>query len=233
MPYPPAAAASPSPTIVRADTSPAWWEILLDVLVALGTVGAVVAALLVANWARKDADRRALDDRKAFAERQEEEREHDRRLADTRWRLSLLEQLIEAFERWQALDQMQLPGGETRVTVEALVRIYRGISPSSRHGSFSEYRLTTFMQRQSNTAPRISARFRISLASNCATNSNRYGRNYCADIVERECRQAVGSFHVPVCWFRVRWQVLAGKEGTARCHTSHTGGAERQTHPGG
>jgi hypothetical protein len=129
MPYPPAAAASPSPTIVRADTSPAWWEILLDVLVALGTVGAVVAALLVANWARKDADRRALADRKAFAERQEEEREHDRRLADTRWRLSLLEQLIEAFERWQALDQMQLPGGETRGTVEALARGYPGDLP--------------------------------------------------------------------------------------------------------
>jgi len=121
-------AASPAPVIVT-DTAPDLWERLLDVLVAAGTLGAVLAALWAAHTARKDADRRAQEDRAAFAERQREEREHDRLLADTRWRLGLLEQLIDAFERWEALNRAHMEAQRERGALVGLVRGYPGNLP--------------------------------------------------------------------------------------------------------
>jgi type II secretory pathway pseudopilin PulG len=67
---------------------------LLEVLIALGTVGAVIAAVVTAILGNRAANRRAEQDRAAFAERQREERAQDRRVASARWRLDHLVRLV-------------------------------------------------------------------------------------------------------------------------------------------
>ena len=86
-------------TGVRTVASQALAETAVNIVVAIGTLGAVVAALVTAWFDRRSADSRAEADRRAFAERQREEREYDRRMADVRMRLDLLLRAADAYER--------------------------------------------------------------------------------------------------------------------------------------
>jgi hypothetical protein len=128
-----------APVVVTLDASQMW----IDLLVAVGTVGAVVAAVWSAIRGRRDADRRATEDRAgtdrratedraAFAARQLEERDHDRRTADTRWRLDHLVRLYEEWERWLAVLAHDENAAAARGTVRGLLRAYPGDLPVMR-----------------------------------------------------------------------------------------------------
>src|SRR5262245_9194560 len=96
--------------VVTIDES--WWRIALDVAVAVGTLGAALAAWWAARRANKiaeagrdhadrlagaardDADRRAGEDRAARDQRDERERRYD----NLRYRLERLTAVAEAYE---------------------------------------------------------------------------------------------------------------------------------------
>jgi len=92
------------------DGSTFWWR--------WPRVGAVVVVVATAVLTHRAANTCAEQDRAAFAERQREEREHDRWMADARWRLDHVVRLTETYERWRALvaatmEAQQLKGEST------------------------------------------------------------------------------------------------------------------------
>lgn len=77
-----------------------WWQVLLSVVTAAGTLGAVVAALLVAHLDRRAADRRAEEDRETLSRMNRTERASEARRAQARWLLDLLLQISLELERF-------------------------------------------------------------------------------------------------------------------------------------
>jgi hypothetical protein len=96
-----------------------WWRILLDVLIAAGTIAAAVAAV----WAAVKAGRIAKADREAADRRAQEERAHDRERDRLRHRLDSLVALVSAYEQWRALPtQMAGERGQAYGTFLAQLR---------------------------------------------------------------------------------------------------------------
>lgn len=125
-------------------TATQWWQVALDVVLALGTVGAVITALIVAATDRNAADHRAVEDRKAaearasadrqaIADRERQERDYGRRLTYAMWRLDLLVRLSQAHEHvvrlWVSATPESDPHpqwSEALGAVTALVQAYPG-----------------------------------------------------------------------------------------------------------
>jgi hypothetical protein len=69
------------------------------------------------------------DRSRAFADRQLEEREHDRRMVEAHWRLDHLVRLMETYERWLARSRVHMEHQDVTGTLEGLIRAYPGDPP--------------------------------------------------------------------------------------------------------